>query len=370
MLAAALATQPRVLLLDEPAAGASASRPRQPRRAPRRAARQRPRAPRHRAQPQVRAAGRRRGDRARSREADLVGHARRGRGERGRAHGVPGAAEALVIRARPVSWSALGGARWPGCGGDGGGSDKEQTLDIAVNAPFSKTPYVGRDDRRRRRARCGGRVREDEGGQVQASRSSATTPGCRRAPPSRTSDAQSRTARWRSSTRAPASNASWRIAADAGRPIGDHVPGGRAGSIDAVTRPNVFRIAPTDHGMAFRFAEYLIPKRLKVGARHRRLVLRTGGREGARQGSRAGPGVGRDQAHGSRGRARSGAARCCVRGVRARRHCSSGRSRPRSRACSRPHASPAGTSRSTRLRPVRTRSSASSSRTIRTGSTG
>jgi len=29
-----------------------------------------------------------------------------------------------------------------GCGGNGG-SDKEKTLTIAVNAPFSKTPYVG-----------------------------------------------------------------------------------------------------------------------------------------------------------------------------------------------------------------------------------
>ena len=29
-------------------------------------------------------------------------------------------------------------------------------------------------------------------------------------------------------------------------------------------RPNVFRIAPTNHGMAFRLAEYLVPKRLKI----------------------------------------------------------------------------------------------------------
>ena len=29
-------------------------------------------------------------------------------------------------------------------------------------------------------------------------------------------------------------------------------------------RPNVFRIAPTNRGIAFRYAEYLIPKKLKV----------------------------------------------------------------------------------------------------------
>src|SRR4029079_16581975 len=36
------------------------------------------------------------------------------------------------------------------------------------------------------------------------------------------------------------------------------------GLVDPAKRPNVFRIAPTDHGVAFRFAEYLIPKKLKV----------------------------------------------------------------------------------------------------------
>ena len=30
-------------------------------------------------------------------------------------------------------------------------------------------------------------------------------------------------------------------------------------AVDPATRPNVFRIAPTDHGIAFRLAEYLVP---------------------------------------------------------------------------------------------------------------
>jgi ABC-type branched-subunit amino acid transport system substrate-binding protein len=34
--------------------------------------------------------------------------------------------------------------------------------------------------------------------------------------------------------------------------------------VDVERRPNVFRIAPTDRGIAFRLAEYLIPKRLRV----------------------------------------------------------------------------------------------------------
>jgi len=53
----------------------------------------------------------------------------------------------------------------------------------------------------------------------------------------------------------------------------DHVPicityDGGTGLVDAAKRPNVFRIAPTNHGIAFRFAEYLIPKGLEVGLLH------------------------------------------------------------------------------------------------------
>jgi branched-chain amino acid transport system substrate-binding protein len=39
---------------------------------------------------------------------------------------------------------------------------------------------------------------------------------------------------------------------------------GGTGLVDPAARPNVFRIAPTNHGIAFRYAEYLIPKKLKV----------------------------------------------------------------------------------------------------------
>jgi ABC-type branched-subunit amino acid transport system substrate-binding protein len=58
-------------------------------------------------------------------------------------------------------------------------------------------------------------------------------------------------------------DASWQIARDAGTPLAVTYQGGE-GLIDPVKRPNVFRIAPTDHGMSYRLAEYLIPKKLKV----------------------------------------------------------------------------------------------------------
>jgi branched-chain amino acid transport system substrate-binding protein len=58
-------------------------------------------------------------------------------------------------------------------------------------------------------------------------------------------------------------DASWRIAADTNLPMCITYQGG-IGLVDSNRRPNVFRIAPTDHGLAFRLAEYLIPKGLKV----------------------------------------------------------------------------------------------------------
>ena len=58
-------------------------------------------------------------------------------------------------------------------------------------------------------------------------------------------------------------DATWQIAAREGVPISITYDGG-SGLVDAETRPNVFRIAPTNHGIAFRYAEYLVPKKLKV----------------------------------------------------------------------------------------------------------
>jgi ABC-type branched-subunit amino acid transport system substrate-binding protein len=59
-------------------------------------------------------------------------------------------------------------------------------------------------------------------------------------------------------------DATWKLAAAAHVPLGI-VYDGNETLVDPAKRPNVFRVAPTNHGMAFRFAEYLIPKRLKLG---------------------------------------------------------------------------------------------------------
>jgi ABC-type branched-subunit amino acid transport system substrate-binding protein len=58
-------------------------------------------------------------------------------------------------------------------------------------------------------------------------------------------------------------DATWELARRRGVSICVTYDGG-TGLVDAEARPNVFRIAPTNHGIAFRFAEYLIPQKLEV----------------------------------------------------------------------------------------------------------
>jgi len=61
--------------------------------------------------------------------------------------------------------------------------------------------------------------------------------------------------------------ATWQLAQQKGVPVCITYDGA-SGLVDPSKRPNVFRIAPTDHGIAFRYAEYLIPKGLKIGLLH------------------------------------------------------------------------------------------------------
>jgi ABC-type branched-subunit amino acid transport system substrate-binding protein len=150
----------------------------------------------------------------------------------------------------------------PACGGDGS-SGSNKTLLIAVNAPFSRTPYVGQTIA--------------DGAQLAADEASIDTDdGTFRLRIKRYDNGLSARRAVNNVRRAIADgavaiidegtgvNASWRLARDADRPICITYQGG-ADLVDAVERPNVFRVAPTDHGTAFRLAEHLIPKGLKVG---------------------------------------------------------------------------------------------------------
>lgn len=150
----------------------------------------------------------------------------------------------------------------PACGGDGS-SGADKTLLIAVNAPFSRTPYVGQTIA--------------DGAQLAADEASIETDdGTYRFRIKRYDSGLSARRAVANVRRAIADgavaildegtgiNASWRLARDADRPICITYQGG-VDLVDPVERPNVFRIAPTDHGTAFRLAEYLVPKGLKIG---------------------------------------------------------------------------------------------------------
>lgn len=146
--------------------------------------------------------------------------------------------------------------------GNGSSKNSDTTLLVAVNAPFSRTPYVGETIA--------------DGAELAAATAVVKTKeGTYRFRIKRYDTGLSARTAVRNVRRAVSDgavaivdegtgvNASWRIAAEAKRPIGITYQGG-VGLVDPVERPNVFRIAPTDHGVAFRFAEYLIPKRLHI----------------------------------------------------------------------------------------------------------
>lgn len=62
-------------------------------------------------------------------------------------------------------------------------------------------------------------------------------------------------------------DASWQVAAREDVPVCIVYQGGEE-LVDVETRPNVFRVAPTDHGVAFRLAEYMVPKGLDLAFLH------------------------------------------------------------------------------------------------------
>jgi ABC-type branched-subunit amino acid transport system substrate-binding protein len=155
-----------------------------------------------------------------------------------------------------------------GCGS--GRSPAGGTLLIAVDAPFSTSSYIGKT------IANGAQLAVDEinaqGGIVARGRSF-------RLKVKRYDNAQSVRRGVANVRRAlddgaiaivddgTAVDASWQLARDAHVPIGITYGGGR-GLVDEQTRPNVFRIAPTDRGLSFRLAEYLIPKGLKIALLH------------------------------------------------------------------------------------------------------
>ena len=190
------------------------------------------------------------------------------------------------------------------CGGHSSAT-KRPTLLVVVNAPFTRTPYLGHaiEDG----VRLAVAEQNDSGIPV-----GKTTYNLR----VQTMDSALSPAQAVANVRRAVAehaiaivdegtgiDASWRVAEPSLTPIGVVFEGGKE-IVDPKTRPNVFRIAPTDHGVAFRLAEYLIPKHAKIALLHDDSDYGRIGRAVARRGVLAEPLVGGDRGDAARRRAR------------------------------------------------------------------
>jgi branched-chain amino acid transport system substrate-binding protein len=155
-----------------------------------------------------------------------------------------------------------------GCDGSSGPS-RPMPLPVVVNAPFSRSPYLGRTIENgvrlaEREVNANGIRFGDRTYELRVRTMDTALSPARAVANMRRAVGQHAVAVVDEGT---GLDASWRTAAAAGMPIGIVFQGG-SGLVDPATRPYVFRIAPTDHGLAFRLAEYLIPKGLKIGLLH------------------------------------------------------------------------------------------------------
>ena len=175
-----------------------------------------------------------------------------------------------------VALFAAAGLAAVSCGGSGSGggststaaSEFAGTVTIVVNAPFSRAPYVAETIKR------GVELAVQSGAPGQQG---VLLAGFKRyrVRVVEMDTALSPAKALRNVRRAVANgalaivdegtgiDASWRVAFDEKVPIGIVYQGGIE-LVDEDARPNVYRIAPTDRGVAFRLAEYLVPKKLKV----------------------------------------------------------------------------------------------------------
>jgi branched-chain amino acid transport system substrate-binding protein len=152
-----------------------------------------------------------------------------------------------------------------GCGGSEASEDGTERLLVYVNAPFSGTPYVG--ETIAQGAELGAATVNDLGLQIGGKRYALEVRRADNRLSPRSAVANVRQAVEDDAVaivdEGTGVDASWSIAEGVDLPLGIVYQGGDD-LVDAKERPNVFRIAPTNHGLAYRLAEYLIPKGLRI----------------------------------------------------------------------------------------------------------
>src|SRR3954447_22787346 len=151
-----------------------------------------------------------------------------------------------------------------GCGG-GSNSGDTRTIVMAVDAPFSKSPFIGNT------IASGVQLAADQlvAQGLQIGHDTYRIRVLRldnRLSPSQAVSNTRRALREHAAaiiTDGTGVDATWSLAAKEHVPVAITYQGGSR-LVDPQERQNVFRIAPTDHGLAFRLAEYIVPKRLKA----------------------------------------------------------------------------------------------------------
>jgi ABC-type branched-subunit amino acid transport system substrate-binding protein len=153
-----------------------------------------------------------------------------------------------------------------GCGGAESNKEAPATLTIVVNAPFTGAPYVaqaianGVELGIQSRARDGVVSVGDHSYRIRVQKLDNELSPSRALRNVRRAIDEHALAVIDEGTGV---DASWKPAEEAHLPVGIVYQGGTE-LVDPVSRPNVFRIAPTDRGLAYRLAEYLVPKGLHV----------------------------------------------------------------------------------------------------------
>jgi branched-chain amino acid transport system substrate-binding protein len=146
-----------------------------------------------------------------------------------------------------------------GCGGHSSGSGRA-TIVVVVDAPFSQSPYIGNTIANGARLAADQLAVTGSSYKIRIIRLDNALSPSRAVADTRSALREHATAIVTDGTGV---DATWQVAKTQNVPICITYQGG-AGLVDPAARPNVFRIAPTDHGLAFRLAEYLVPKRLKI----------------------------------------------------------------------------------------------------------
>jgi ABC-type branched-subunit amino acid transport system substrate-binding protein len=146
------------------------------------------------------------------------------------------------------------------CGANNSNSGEQKTIIVAVDAPFSQSPYIGNT------IANGARLAADQLAATGSAYKIRVIKLDNALSPSRAVAGTRRALREHATaivTDGTGIDATWQLANKQHVPICITYQGG-VGLVNPATRPNVFRIAPTDHGLAFRLAEYLVPKGLKI----------------------------------------------------------------------------------------------------------